>query len=94
MESEVAITADELLSAPGESRADEAQQWLEQFLAAGPQPSAKVFEAGARARHAKKTLYRASDLLHIDKRKDGAGPWTWALPVETAKVIEALRVAV
>ncbi|MBM4438579.1 MAG: AAA family ATPase, partial [Actinobacteria bacterium] len=63
-------------------RLSEAQAFLTDFLANGPQPS-DVVEAAARDHgFAPKTLRRAKEALGITARKVGYNPsrWTWELP--------------
>ncbi len=59
---------------------DEAEEWLRATLSKADLPSRDVFEKGKKAGHAKKTLYRASDEVGVEKyRKGFGGPWWWGL---------------
>ena len=59
---------------------DEAAQWLRDLLSAGDVSSSDVFDKGKADGHSKKTLYRASDEIGVEKyRKGFGGAWWWGL---------------
>jgi hypothetical protein len=83
----VVMTADEAVGVEHHARGPEpdarhdAEAWLLDFLAAGPQPAQEVYDAAARDGHTKATIRRAKAALSIVATKDGyQGAWTWTLP--------------
>ena len=80
-EGEVEIAASDLLAAPsGEERTerDEAVEFLEAELGAGPKPMKELLRS---APCSEKTLRRAKSALGVKADKDGlTGPWVWSLP--------------
>jgi hypothetical protein len=78
----VSISADEAICESCPPRAKlrlDAMDWLAEILAAGPLPSAGIFEDGRAAGFSEKTLYRAKSQLKIRAYKDGS-IWMWNLP--------------
>jgi hypothetical protein len=77
----VDTTADQMMAPPKPATPrDAAADWLESFLAAGPQPSTLVIEAAGRAGHSERTVRRAQRDLGIEPRKATTGHWEWELP--------------
>ena len=80
----VDVSADEALGKPKgrpPSMVDDAVEWLEGFLAGGPQASKAVKEAAAKACFSKYALERAKALLGIVPQRDGfQGDYVWNLP--------------
>jgi putative DNA primase/helicase len=85
------LTAEEALAAEQAALRDavtsperhEAEQWLKEVLARGPQPAAKLREAAKGAGIAKRTLDRAKTAVGVQSEKAGFGlesGWTWSLP--------------
>jgi AAA domain-containing protein/bifunctional DNA primase/polymerase-like protein len=82
----VTMSADEALAAMDDkirkpTAVDEAAQFLNSYLAAGPKSSAEVFDAGENSGHARITMRRAAKVLGIkvDKMDMDAG-WIMSLP--------------
>ncbi len=75
-----------------------AQDWLRDFLAEGPQPQREVMSAADAFCHSRKTVRRAKDALGIESRKIGGGfggrgaQWFWCLPGETRNPPETHKV--
>lgn len=72
-------------SEDGQSSAlDEATDFLEQELAAGPVPAKTIYACAANAGVTKITLRRAAKALKVQKNKSGFdGAWDWSLPAQT-----------
>ena len=83
------LTADELCRAPaGPSKLDDAEEWLEDFLATGAKLSTEIFERGQEEGYSKNTLYRAKDSLGIETKKLGLEDgWEWKLPALSDSLI-------
>lgn len=65
----------------GSTKLDEATDWLEEVLAAGPMPTDDVQAAANAKGISSGTLRRAKKELRIKPEKSsGTGPWTWQLP--------------
>lgn len=61
-------------------KAQEAAEWLREFLAEYAKPSEVVFASGQAARFPKKALYKAKDILSIKASPKGfRGAWFWGL---------------
>ncbi len=75
-----------------------AQDWLRDFLAEGPQPQREIMSAADAFCHSRKTVRRAKDALGIESRKMGGGfggrgaKWFWCLPGETRNPPETHKV--
>ncbi|WP_448476874.1 AAA family ATPase [Pseudoxanthomonas mexicana] len=66
---------------PGERVLDQAQDWLEQILTAGPVVTTDVKAAAEAAGYSWRSLERAKATLGVRSRKDGPdGAWRWSLP--------------
>jgi putative DNA primase/helicase len=83
----VVVSADEAVGLAGHRRGPQpdarhdAETWLLDFLAAGPQAATAIYESAARDGHTKDTIRRAKAVLGIVATKDGyQGAWTWTLP--------------
>jgi putative DNA primase/helicase len=80
----VTLTADDaLVQVPDDERTarDEAQDWLSDFLQAGPKLAKEVYRESSQAGISKRTLDRAKRDLRVTPRKqDFSGGWTWELP--------------
>ncbi len=84
-EEPVAITVEEVMKglapAKRETATDQAEEWLIDFLRAGPIQAAKVQEEANLAGITAKALRTARERLHIDPAKQGfSGGWWWRLP--------------
>jgi hypothetical protein len=78
------LQADDLLNTgteePGEGeRITEAVAFLQAYLQDGAKPAGALINAAHAAGIRERTLRRAADKLHVEKRKT-SGPWEWALP--------------
>ena len=75
-----------------------AQDWLRDFLAEGPQPQREIMSAADAFCHSRKTVRRAKDALGIESRKMGGdfggrgAKWFWCLPGETRNPPETHKV--
>jgi len=83
----VRVSADEAVSSPDRKRGpapkerEEAESWLLDFLAGGPQPAEVVFAEAGRVGITQATLRRAKDAAGVESKKQGKdGPWAWQLP--------------
>lgn len=65
---------------------EKARELLLGLLKNGPQPAARIIEAGQAAGLSERTIQRAGERLGVAKAKDGHSGWTWALPEQGAKV--------
>lgn len=67
------------------SKTDEARDFLERFLADGPQPRQEVISKGSDAGIGKNSIYTAADMLGVIKAKEQTfgGAWMWRLPVDS-----------
>ena len=84
------VTAEEMRvpqpqSAESESTVDAAIGFLQDFLAAGPQPASSAFSAAKQEGISERTLKRAKAQLEVKSQRasagnDGAGKWSWSLP--------------
>jgi hypothetical protein len=89
----VSMTADEAMQAEtnpkSTSAMDEASDWLREILADGSLRADTVTDMANGAGIARKTLWRASKALRVQKEKvamtDG---WMWSLPPKVAKTLE------
>jgi RecA-family ATPase len=87
------LTADDLLiGAPLQSKRDDACEWLERLLEAGPVPVNELKEKATAEGFSWSTVERAKRELGIkakrtgDPGKKGGGMWSWRLPVQTVRV--------
>lgn len=86
-------SAREILAAAEQSDDDDrgalsdAKDWLEDFLAAGPQPTKQIQNAARDAGHAWATVRRAKEKLSVVAEKT-AGAWQWILPESNAENVE------
>lgn len=72
------------------SAQDSAAEFLTELLRDGPTPT-KTVEAEAKAAGiAWRTVRRASDALHIKKRKTVEG-WYWSMPIQPVQVVQPLN---
>lgn len=83
----VSMSADEALGSfkqvrgPDPDAREEAEQWLIDFLAAGPRPAMEIFEAARKDGHTRATIRRAKAVVRVRSVKEGfEGRWVWALP--------------
>ncbi len=68
---------------PRGSERAEAAEWLNEFLAKGPVPSADVIETGKQFGFSERTLRRASKEIGVQPKKESFdGPWMWQFPDE------------
>ncbi|CAA9401357.1 MAG: hypothetical protein AVDCRST_MAG22-1112 [uncultured Rubrobacteraceae bacterium] len=84
------LNAEALLSAPTDpeerSALSEAQEFLREVLAGGPEPASEVRQEADSAGHAKRTLDRARQAIGVvaerrgEPGKRGGGTWCWSLP--------------
>jgi hypothetical protein len=88
---ETTHTAAELLQEPADEEErtalEEAEEWLQDFLAAGPEPATKVLRAAQKAGIAERTLWRAKQRLGVRAEKAKGtlgGSWCWVLPAKPA----------
>lgn len=84
-EGTVDMSADDVLDDArtdrGPSKVDEAEAWLEEYLAGGPAESTPLFADAKSEGHLKRTVERASDNLRVVKGPAGfGGQWVWSLP--------------
>jgi hypothetical protein len=88
----VSITADEVMEAETAGHTsvlDEAKGWLLETLADGPVASEQIFRRATAEGIAKKTIYRASKALGVQKSKGSmTDGWSWSLPPNLAKSAE------
>lgn len=84
----VTVTADEALG-PKRKGANpnaliEAEEWLRDYLNAGPQSATQVLKEGRAHGHSTRTLQRAKDEIGVESKRDGGlandGKWQWELP--------------
>jgi archaellum biogenesis ATPase FlaH len=81
----VNLRADDVLggfdSREERSEQREAEEWLKDFLAAGPKAVSEIRRQAPQAGLAWHTVRRAADALRVKKRKSGfVSGWEWALP--------------
>jgi hypothetical protein len=84
----VALTADEALAeaalaAETRGAIQEAAEWLQELLAAGPLPAKEIYRRAPEEGIRRKTLERAKEKLGVCSGKVGGGrlgSWTWRLP--------------
>ena len=83
----VTISADEALGGGRRTRGPmpdarrDAEAWLTDFLAAGPQPAKEVYAKAGEDGHTKDTIRRAKAALGVEATKAGfQGAWVWVLP--------------
>lgn len=83
----VAMSADEAVSGechtrgPDPDAREEAEQWLLDFLAAGPRPAQEVFDAASADGHTRATIRRAKAVARVRSAKEEFdGRWVWILP--------------
>jgi AAA domain-containing protein len=75
------MDANDALSAPAKRTSrDDAKDFLETFLAQGPQDALAVYAAAATEGISKRTLDRAKADLDVVSRKKGTDGWEWMLP--------------
>lgn len=77
------VTAEELSAAPsrGDSALRKAQDWLKEFLAAGPRAQKDCVDVAGQSGIAAATLRRGKDALHVESyRPIGSKVWMWRLP--------------
>ncbi len=60
---------------------NDAQKFLQEFLADGPKTCSEVFAEGDKLDFCERTLYRAKEKLGVESVKDGPGGWIWNLPI-------------
>jgi hypothetical protein len=68
--------------ASGEPAGAGAEEWLQAFLANGPQPATEVIRQGRECGFSEVTLRRAKSALHVASHKrrfDGGSSWSWEL---------------
>ena len=75
----VLIMPDQLGKKAGDTKQAMAEQWLQVFLAGGPQPAAMVEQTATALGISAKTLRRAKQELGVVSRKAADG-WLWELP--------------
>lgn len=77
----VAYSCDDLLGSPKESSAaTRAEDFLLEYLAAGPAPSDEVKAAAAKQGIGKNVLWEVKDAIGVRARKVGLDRWDWELP--------------
>lgn len=80
------LDANEALSAPAKrSLRDAAKDFLEAFLAQGPQDASVVYSAATAAGISERTLDRAKKDLGVESRRKGTEGWEWVLPDNESK---------
>jgi hypothetical protein len=88
----VTITADEAMAPQADpeerSALDDAMEFLRGVLADGAMPAKRIYADARDAGHSERTVRRAQKALQIEVRKDGKGPWLWALPAKVANNAE------
>jgi hypothetical protein len=87
----VSVTADEVMQSEigpqSTSALEDATEWLQEALAAGPAPAAKLMEKAKAAGITSMTLRRAAKALYVVKQKSSMnGGWLWSIP---AKVLNS-----
>jgi len=85
---DVIMTVDEALredDAHTTSQVERAEDFLRDYLAAGPKPAADVFEAARAEGISERTLMRAKARLRVESHRETVpGPWFWRLPAVAA----------
>jgi putative DNA primase/helicase len=82
------MEADDLMAPPKQKRTSsrtDANVFLEDFLAGGPQDATAVQAAAHTEGISERTLDRAKRELGIESRKNGSEGWKWSLPAGSAK---------
>lgn len=64
----------------GDSKLEEARQFLQGFLGAGPKTALEAEKSAAEKGISRRTLHRAKASLPVRSEKDGTQGWVWWLP--------------